>query len=74
MWTQKPAPVLVTIRENVCTNGWAIHNYGPPYPLDHYTGGHFCDRDAGHPGRCRCFCGATTRTKSVRVRPDAGGR
>jgi hypothetical protein len=52
-----PSPVRLVLHPNPCLNGWAVRT-PPPYPVDHYTGAHFCDRDGGHPGRCRCVCGA----------------
>lgn len=36
-----------------CLNGW-----GPRGCT--YTGGCYCDRPAGHEGRCRCDCGSTS--------------
>jgi hypothetical protein len=41
-----------------CLNGW-----GPGGCI--YTGGHYCDRLAGHAGRCRCVCGATTTRRPL---------
>lgn len=49
---------LETSPQAGCLNGW-----GPGGCT--YTNGHYCERDAGHQGRCRCSCGATTT-----LRPD----
>lgn len=44
-----------------CFNGW-----GPTekWPSCNYTGGHYCEREDGHPGRCRCVCGSTSRLQA----------
>lgn len=48
--------VKITVRENVCTNGWA--------GSCSYNGVCLCDRDAGHKGRCKCgTCGSTSKLR-----------
>lgn len=44
--------------ERVCPNGWEATG-----DQDCANGGHFCDRKAGHAGRCRCPCGTTSTTR-----------
>lgn len=51
---------LVEDKRKHCTWGWAGR------PGCNYTGGHFCDRLAGHKGKCRCACGKTSR-RNLRI-------
>ena len=45
-----------------CLNGW-------DGCTEWYTGGHYCQRDYQHKGRCVCVCKATT----TRPAPDITG-
>jgi len=37
-------------------------------------GAHKCARPAGHDGRCRCGCGATTQVQAPQIEPSLWGR
>lgn len=59
--------IAIVAANEYCTNGW-----GPGGCT--YTGGHYCVRKAGHPGRCTCDCGATTTKKPLTAEQEAAGQ
>ncbi len=52
--------IRITIRHGVCPNGWSRTD---GTECD-YTGGHYCDLDAGHRGKCKCPCGFRSASKA----------
>ncbi len=50
----------ITLADQGCLNGWGPGAFDKSPPCtSSYTGGHYCERAANHPGRCRCDCGST---------------
>jgi len=51
------------IRRIFCLETWGGSPARPCEKL--HTGGHQCEREPGHMGRCRCSCGSTHRSTRV---------
>jgi hypothetical protein len=49
--TTQPGDTFIRLDEAPgCRSGWGPGGCS-------YTGGCYCEREANHPGRCRCTCG-----------------